>query len=131
MKYYSTLGIYKNSTGTNVFNPGTKTAVSYNWWVFCDTIKGKTVFNNYLYSPSTSKHQSEVLSLLNYQYDLMVFAPDGLQNLSSAIDFERQKIRSLIKQIKKPRSHKAKNEERRAEIKTRLNRIREIKTLLA
>lgn len=131
MKYYVRSNAYKAS---NVeYNCDTETAYSYGWWRFVQRINGKLVFNNYSYSPSTIKHQYKVRHLLDElgkQIDLVVSAPDGLQNLSSAIEYEREEIRQLIKQIRKPRSHKAKNEERKREINQRLLLIKEIKQLL-
>lgn len=63
LKFFKTLKIYKNSTGSCEFTPATKTAYSYSW-CFVKVIKGKVIFNDYSYSPTTSSHQSCVRSLL-------------------------------------------------------------------
>ena len=130
MNYYKTLGIYKNSTGSNVYNPLTKTAYSYGWWCYMKPIEGKLVFNSYSYSPSTDKHQKALLSLLTVQPDLFIEAPDGLTKLHSAIAHYRDKIRTLIKDIRKPKTKARKNEERREVIRAHLQTIQEIKKLI-
>lgn len=61
-KWYSKKGMYANSTGTYMFNPATKTCLSYHWWHICKEINGVVVHNNHRYSTSTSKHQSHFRS---------------------------------------------------------------------
>ncbi len=80
MKFFKTLNLYKAS---NVrFNPLNMSATSYDWWGFVGLVDGLLVFNNYFYSPSTSKHQRKVrrlLSDLNIKIDLEMPIPSGLQ----------------------------------------------------
>lgn len=71
--------IYK---GPNVtFDPKTKKAYSYGWWLFLAEIEGVLVFNNYSYSPSTTKHQYKLRALLrqlNIKIDIEMPIHGGL-----------------------------------------------------
>lgn len=59
------LGIFKHQRRSIVtFDPHKMEAVSYGHWVFFKVINGKTVFNDYSYSMTTNRHQSEVQALL-------------------------------------------------------------------
>jgi hypothetical protein len=40
-------------------------ACSYDWWSYFKEIDGLYIFNNHRYSPTTGKHQSNMLNLLN------------------------------------------------------------------
>lgn len=64
LKYFKTLKIYKNSTGTCEFSAEESRATSYRHWCFLKLIKGKLIFNDYYYSCSTSSHQSCVRDVL-------------------------------------------------------------------
>lgn len=116
MKFYKKAGIYKNSTGTNYFNPSTMRALSYDWWCYFKVIDGSTVFNAYRYSNTTARHQSHLRSLLEdlgIEIDHIIEAPKGLDNLESALELYKSRQSELQAEIDRPRSHKAKNEERR------------------
>lgn len=130
LKYYPRLHQFK---AANVkFNPENLQAYSYDWWRFVEKMGPFLVFNNFRYSVSTSKHQNKVSSLLDqlgFETDFSFEAPDGLQNLDSAIKHYERKITSLREEIAKPRSHKAKNDERRWEIKNHQETIKIIKKL--
>lgn len=66
-----------------IIDPKTTRAYSYGWWRFLDKINGKTVFNSYAYSSSTTKHQWKTRSLLNelgVKIDIFVKCPAGLQS---------------------------------------------------
>lgn len=81
MKFYPRLGIYKKPNCT--FNPKTLDAHSYKWWRFVAKIEGKVIFNNYRYSVTTSKHQSQVrtiLSDLGIKIDLELPLPSGINS---------------------------------------------------
>lgn len=83
LKYNNKTGIYKNSTGSCVFDPIKINAISYNWWTFLDVINGLVIFNDYNYSTSTSSHQYLVRDLLKthgIKIDLVVFSKKGLQS---------------------------------------------------
>lgn len=60
MKHFKRLGIYKNSTGTNWFNPEEMKAWSYEWWLYCtrSPCGEYIIFNATNYSRSTSKTSS-------------------------------------------------------------------------
>jgi hypothetical protein len=87
LKFFKTLKIHKNSTGTCSFNPETKEAWSYNW-CFLKVVKGKLIFNDYSYSVTTSSHQSCVRSLLK-ELKIKVHAyVDQRECLTSGIQVE-------------------------------------------
>lgn len=113
-------GIYKNSTGSNQYDPETGQAVSYNWWRYADIINGKRVFNDYYYSPTTCMHQSKLRRILPWKHFQYIFeCPAGFQSpdrLKSIVEHLNSKILRLQNQIGAPGSHRAKNTERFAEI---------------
>lgn len=107
LKYYKRAGVYKNSTGSNKFNPETLEAHSYDWWKYVAKIEGKVVFNNHSYSVTTSGHQSamrSLLSRLNICIDYFVDAPRGLDHLELALKQERDNLQEAIS--KKNRARK-------------------------
>lgn len=122
MRYFSKSNLYKNSTGTNCYNPETGQAHSYDWWCYVKVIGGKTVFNDYYYSPTTCKHQSAMRNLLRelgIKIDLVVSCPAGLQSseaVESVTKYYGNLISDLKSKIANPRSREATNEERRREI---------------
>jgi len=96
-------------------------ARSYNWWVFVRKVNGKVIFNHTTYSQTTCKHQNKALTVLNYEYDLRLkFTRKSLSDLPAALENEvtgaKRAITQLIADIKKPRTQKAKNEERKQTI---------------
>lgn len=96
MKHYKKTNLYKASNVT--FDPTKIEATSYNWWLFVKRIKGKTVFNSYRYSVSTSKHQSKVSSLLSQlgiEIDRYVQVRDGLQYISSLTELNKKHNETL------------------------------------
>lgn len=117
MKYNHKANIYKASNV--IFNPETEVATSYDWWQFVKRINGQLVFNNYYYRSTTCKHQSKVRRLLGelgIQIDQYIEAPEGLQDIPSAIDHLKRQASALQAAIDKPRSQRRKNEERRRDI---------------
>lgn len=133
MKYYSRLGIYKNSTSTNIVNTDKNYAISWNWWFYIKEIKGKLVLNNYSYSNSTSKHQRNGSALFNYNFDLVIETEKSLDDpncLYDAINEYRFKIAELERAIAKPRSRKSTNEERKQQIEHYKEKIESIETLI-
>ena len=131
MKFMVRSNMYKAS---NVeFNCGNWTATSYGWWEFVKPIKDKLVFNSFNYSSTTMRHQSKVSMLLDQlgiRIDLDIECPDGLQHLSSAVDFYLYKIKTLETAIAKPRTHKAKNKERAKQIELYHQKIAAIEELI-
>ena len=96
-------------------------AYSYGWWLFCTKLDGAVIFNNTHYSPSTCKHQNKAYRVLDYKANLTLrHTRKNLTDLKTAFENElanvQAKISSLEALIAKPRTHKAKNIERRADI---------------
>ena len=135
MKHMKRTNTYKASNVT--FDPETMEAYSYGWWRFVErTPGGQILFNDYNYSNSTCKHQIKVRRLMRelfphlpYGGNLTIEAPNGLQDLDSAIKLYKERIKDLVEQIMKPRSHKRKNVERNEEIEHYLEKIRLCKSL--
>ena len=110
------------------------TGHSYGWWNMVQVINGLVVFNWYSYSSSTSKHQRKVSNLLDdlgLKVDLRIDARKGLQDLDTAISDYQYEITQLVHEINKPRTHKAKNEERAERIKKIQAKIEHIQALKA
>ena len=127
MKYIKKRGQYEGSNVT--YDPISGDAYSYGWWRFVERINGKVVFNNYSYSPSTSRHQWKVRSLLNQlgvKIDITLEAREGLQNLHIACNDYYRRIEELTALINKPRTRKSTNERRRKEIEETHQKIKTI-----
>jgi len=113
-------------------------ARSYDWWVFVKKVNNKVIVNHVNYSNSTCKHQSKALKVLDYKYDLKLrFTRKSLSDLPSALENEvinaKLAISELIETIKKPRSHKATNLERKrsiAELVQHIDQVRNFKAEL-
>ena len=139
MKYFSRANIYKNSTGSNKYNVEAREAYSYDWWLYFKDYDGLMVFNNYYYSSSTRKHQSDLRGLLidlGYDLDKMWFleCPKGLQDPDSGIEHYQYLIHQLLFKINKKGTRKAKNLERKAEIelyKTKIEQLQKLKQIQA
>lgn len=132
MRYYKTLRLYKNSSGTNKLDMNQFEAVSYNWWVYLKRINGKLVFNNYSYSPTTCGHQSRMRRLLrslNIEPDLYIEVPNGLQDLNSAITYYNYKIEKLDQAIDAKGSRNETNVQRLKQIEHYNTKIEEIRAL--
>lgn len=133
MRYYKKANISKNSTGSCKYDHNNETGWSYDWWQVCGWFGETYVFNNYSYSSSTRKHQRAISGMMPVPWGkaLIVEAPNGLQRgLKQCVDFEYSEIKALIKAIRRKGSRKSTNEERRAEIKSRLAKVRVIKNLI-
>lgn len=84
LKYFKKLNVYKNSTGTCLYNVSEKKAYSYNHWLFVKEHKGKIIFNDYSYSPTTNRHQRQVrnlLSVIGVKIDYIVHWPESLERV--------------------------------------------------
>lgn len=64
MQFKPRLKIYQGSNRKNTFDLQTFEGRSYNHWCYVKKIKGQVVFNDYRYSVTTSKHQSEMRHFL-------------------------------------------------------------------
>lgn len=115
------------------FNPETMEATSFQWWYFVKRIGGKVVFNDYRYSSYTTRHQNKVdrtMQKLGIKVDVTIEAPKGLQNLPAAMSYYEERIKTLISEIQRPRSHKEKNRQRALLINGYRGKIWEIQDLL-
>lgn len=97
-------GVY---IGSNVsFDPNTGLGLSYGWWQITRRFPNNAlVFNSYKYSVTTQGHQKKLKKLLGelgmtIHYEIE--APDGLQDLSSAIKHYESKIQQILSK-KKPK----------------------------
>lgn len=94
LKWYSRLGVYKNSTGSCSYNPSTCKGRSYNW-TFCAKVNNVVVFNSYRWSSTTSCHQDAVKECLKQsgvEYTRADFGPVDVNffNHSHALELFRQ-----------------------------------------
>lgn len=97
--------------------------------MFVRRVNGKLLFNNYPYSPTTQRHQAKVkrkLAELGIKVDFEICSHFSLCDenfLVSAVYGLEQGIERLKAEIAKPRSQKAKNEERKAEIRRKQGQL--------
>ena len=129
MKYFKRANIYKNYSGDAIYHPETKEGFSYHWWQVCGVFKGKKVFNTYYYSNTTVKHQSAIRALFG-SVDLEVKAPKGLKDKAAIIRFYINENKQLRRLINRPRTHKAKNQERAEMIKRNQGTLLEVRKWL-
>lgn len=131
MRYYPRLKLYKARNVT--LDPMSMRAYSYQWWRFVDRIDGLIIFNWYRYSNSTSGHQAKVsrqLRELGVTSRISIEAPEGLQNLGSAIAYYTARINSLKIAIARKGSRKATNAERLRRINHYRFKIQQVRYLL-
>lgn len=86
LKLMKRTGIYQGSNYNVTFDPSKIEARSYKWWSFVSVIEGVTIFNNYRYSVTTSKHQSrvsQVMDALKIKVGMTLPIPEGLQKYST------------------------------------------------
>lgn len=115
LSYSKKHGVFKNSTGSVIFNPKTVEALSYRWWRFVRLIKGRVVFNNYRYSASTNKHQYRVKALLRelkIKIDREVLIreslPSTLRELNALIKLNRERDKQIEEERRLRRNKRAK-----------------------
>ena len=133
LKFRPKSGMYKNYNGTCTFEPNSIRGYSYGWWRAVDKIGPFVVLNAYPYSNCTAKHLkmlAGVLKDLNTEVDFHIPFPKGINEIdpnhcyggwrhyysSPVIDWYEKRIETLKQTINKPKTHKAKNIERAAEI---------------
>lgn len=133
---------YKSTNNIIDVNPETLavSAKSYDWWnyIWTDSV-GNIVFNYSKYSKTTSRHQDEansILSRLNLKVSVYLYNITSNYNFaSSAIKDEIEKLKKKIKgiddEINRKGSHKRKNFERNAEIKSIEYIIKDLNRFLA
>lgn len=103
MKYYPRLKVYKNSSGTNYYNPETNEAHSYGHWCYFRIINGIKLMNNSFYSSSTCKHQRDLRGILTYDLEIK-YSCSSLHNLQGIVSDYVMKITTLQELIMKPRT---------------------------
>ena len=137
MKFVKSRGRFEAS---NVcFYPESLEAYSYDWWKFSTTYKGKVLFNNYNYSPTTNRHQSKVLSELNARdikiHLMLRYTDQGFQlDVETALKDEivcaKEVIQDLTDLINKPKTRKTTNEKRKERIQEIKDHIGAVEALL-
>lgn len=135
MKFIKRDNAYYNSTKSNKVNVDTFEAWSYGWWKYATIYNGIKIFNNYTYSATTAKHQSDARSLFNYNYDLVLQYTDKsldtpVNALRDEIECLRNESKNLLTLIKKPRTQKKKNAKRALQITQNAKTIQKLKELL-
>ena len=123
LKYMSRAGIYKNSTGTCIYNPSKQVATSYNWWGFYKVIDGFMVWNHHYYSQTTSAHQAAVRGFVSE--DIALDVPNGLQtihHIEQLVPLVQAEIAELTAKI--PRGGGFTNERR-------IERLKQLKSFIA
>jgi hypothetical protein len=125
---------YENSTQSLTYHPLKQEARSYGWWVFLRKIGNRLVFNDYSYSKSTSRHQNEVWHHLNITGNIdgliVIEAPDGLQDLRSALSLYEDGIVKLREAINRKGSRKKTNEDRKLQISKLKENIETVRYLM-
>ena len=133
MKYIQKRQRFENSAGTCTYDPVEGRAESYGWWPFVRRVGGITIFNNYVYSPTTTRHQANVRKIMRHlgnTVQIHISTRSHLDNLQSCINELEEQIICLRRQILKRGSRKAKNRERRADVRIIINNIRYIKVAM-
>jgi hypothetical protein len=98
MKYIKKRQRYESSNCS--YDPETCLGLSYDWWAISQRIDGQLYFNDYNYSPSTSRHQRKILEHISDKNCVTVYAPEGLQvanALEKASAYSQSEIDSLEK----------------------------------
>ena len=124
LKYFKRLKIWKSSTGNVKFDPTSVRATSYNWWVFVRKIKGKVVFNDYNYSPSTGGHQNAVRALLK---KLKINIDVTIKMRSSLNDLTTESLPAIYKEIFTLKAYNVRKGVRKATIQYNLERISDLR----
>jgi len=134
LKYMVRADEYKSS---NVYYsvPG-EFAVSYGWWRFVSRINGVLIFNTLRYSPSTGKHQSKVMSLLDslgleyYRVETRLSLSEGTVALESCIKNLEDDNTEMQKAIDKKGNRKTTNIRRAKKIELNKTEIKTLKKII-
>lgn len=134
VKYLKTRNEFVSSNFS--FDLADERAWSYGWWLFARRdSNGKLIFNNYGYSNTTRKHQAKARLILDRTPDLTLkYTNKSLLDLESALNDEveaaQAMIRSIEREMNKPRTQKAKNIERMNQIKVIQDHIKTVETFI-
>lgn len=118
MKYFKRLKVWKNATGRVTLDLATMKGWSYDWYQIVACIDNRVFVNSCRYSMATGGHVSsceETLNAHNISFEYL-YAPQGLQNLSGAVEYQKYEIKKLIAAILKKSSRPKVNNRRRLEI---------------
>lgn len=101
MKFMPRKNIWSGSSRKNTFNPDTFQGHSYGWWMYVSKVKGVVVFNDYNYSVTTRKHQSEMKhflkSVMGIQHMVIV---DQSESLSSGLFLDSHYNRLALNEVR-------------------------------
>lgn len=97
LKYFSRLGIYKNSTNTVSLDLNKGLGRSYRW-TFLGKINGILIYNHYNWSPTTNRHQYAVTRILDEKYIEYVSIDLGSTDLSLGF-IPKQAIRDYFEKM--------------------------------
>lgn len=135
MKYFKRLKVWKNSTGTNEFNPETMAAHSYGWWMYVKQYGNLIVFNNHSYSPSTSKHQRATKQVLGYDRSDMIYintrkslSSTSLSDIVVLLESQIEANNKLAGLPRKRQTTKDKLANENEDLLAKINRIRVVNT---
>lgn len=112
LRYFTRLHMFKAANLT--FNPETYEGESYNWYSICRKFEMKNskpvfILNTYGYSNTTSKQVGKLMRLfgqLGIAYSTLE-APQGLQDLNTALSYNIEKLAAtIVKQGHGRRSYK-------------------------
>lgn len=133
MKYYPTLKLWKGGQYDScVLNPRTLKGTSHGWYIVTKRIKGKAVLNVFPYSNSTIKHRKDIVAALGptFVFDLIVEAPNGLQDLPAAIEHYRNRIKELEAEMVAKGARHVVNGKRKLQIAEFQQKIKELSELI-
>lgn len=129
MKYFKTLRKYKASNLE--YDTDSGLAYSYGWYLLGQRKQGYYLLNTYNYSPTTVGHYKKLRKVLDALLLPVVEleAPNGLQDLDTAILYYINKITELEQQIARPLSKAGKNNKRLEQIGNYLTKIHQVKQI--
>jgi hypothetical protein len=102
MRYFPRLKVFKNSSGTNVFDG--HEARSYGWYTYAvKLLDGRVVVNGCKYSAATAKHILSGCHIIDAP-EIYVDAPRGLNDQDAARRHIEHKIAELEAELANPRN---------------------------
>ena len=132
IKFYPRLNIWKNSSGSLVYNEQTKVSYSYNWYKLSDKIKNKVILNSYRYSVTTASQVRCMREKFNKENTafIEIEAPRGLGDLSSSYQLYQSRLVSLNEKLNKPRIRKTTIAKIKQDIKNVEQKIKLVQKLM-
>ena len=103
-----------------MFDHNTDEAFSYGWWQFSGVFNNVRIFNDTFYSVSSNRHQTKAKSFFNNADLVLKYTTNNLTDIRAALIDEVNNAQNAVKELEiliaKPRTRKAKNILRQAEI---------------